>query len=84
MVSYDLEVGDYVRLDRIPNLIFQIREVQEKPPVTWSIFKPWEQRAYIHFTGGADEINWGMLARWEPLKDLIKMNAMEVIAKMAQ
>lgn len=84
MVDFEIERDDFVRLERIPNLVFRVELVQYSPPVTHRNPHPWKPRAYLHFVGGADQVDWGVLARWEPLEDLIKLADMEVLARVSR
>lgn len=81
MVDFDIEPDDFVRVARIPNLVFRVDEVQYQPPANeWPFRSSWTPRAYLHFVGGAERFDFSMLARWEPLEDLIKLNEMETLA----
>lgn len=91
MIDFGIEMEDYVRLERIPGIVFQVFEIQEKPPSDYYMFgsgnrgKEWKPRARLLYAGGKNKtFGWIHLARWEPLEDLIKLCEMEVIARMAQ
>jgi hypothetical protein len=84
MVDFGIERDDFVRLNRIPKVVFRVELVQYEPHPTWLPWKgPWQPRAYLHFAGGPDKFDFSLLARWEPLEDLIKLNEMEALARVS-
>lgn len=81
MVTFDIETSDYVRSSQISDLVFRVDSIQLTPPDDWRRGDPWYPRAWVHyFGGGTEQIDWAMLARWERLEHLDKLNEMEVIA----
>ena len=86
MVDFGIERDDFVRLARYPDLVFRVDKVQYKPPHdVWPPRSSWKPRAYLHLVAGARKFDFSMLARWEPLEDLIKIaNEMELIARVSR
>lgn len=90
MIDFEIMVDDYVRLERFPNLTYQVFEIQETPPNDYyrnrlpSSENEWKPRARLLYVCGERILSWEHLARWEPLENLTKLNEMQVIARMAK
>lgn len=85
MVDFDIHPDDFVQIAKVPNLVFRVELVQYSPPVGWDrvLNKTWAPRAFLHFAGGVERFDFSYLARWEPLENLVKLNEMEAIARVA-
>ena len=80
---YDIEEGDFVRLERWPTIMWRVMVVQHDRPFSWTARKRWKPRARIEYESG-NVWDFFQSDRWEPLEDLHKLNAMEVIAMASQ
>lgn len=81
----DLQVGDHVVLERWPSIVWKVRVVEPKYRQSWMQGGPsnYIGRAEIDYEFG-DVWDYFQKSRWEPLRDLSKLNAMQVIAMAAK
>lgn len=75
MIDLGINEDDFVQVHQIPGVVFRVESVNYRiaPPV-----------AHLHYAGGRNTIDWSLLARWEPLTLLSKLNEMEALAWVAR